>query len=258
MEFQATEVQTLMDLGLNNAQAKIYFTLARFGPSNVAGLAEQLKIKPSNTYLTLLKLCELGLIEKTGKSQIKFKAVSADQTLKFLMHRKTFPQQCLPENLFSQELKTDNLKANTGIVLIPTKEQVIKKAINAVNQAQHSIDLIISWNFFSEFVSDVFPEKINPEVPKRCIIEQSLNSESLGLIKNFENESYALRYIQSKPKAMLAIFDEKEAIVLEEDIIGANNSPALWTNNQSMLTMAKNYFNNLWRKSTQKPKQERF
>jgi hypothetical protein len=57
---------------------------------------------------------------------------------------------------------------------------------------------------------------------------------------------------------MLAIFDEKEAIVLEEDIIGANNSPALWTNNQSMLTMAKNYFNNLWRKSTQKPKQERF
>ncbi len=241
-----------MNLGLNSQQAKIYFTLARFGPSSVVEIAKQLKVNPSDTYCILLKLYELGLVEKTVKPYIKFKAVSADQALKFLLQRKIQPQQDIAKSVSSNKEKCEKIKNKSGIVLIPHKEQVIKNAIKSIENAHESIDLTISWDFFSEFVYDAIPEKLNPKVPKRCILEQPSNRNSLDLIKKFKEDSYTLRYIQTKPKAMLAIFDKKEVIVIE-DPVDLRDSPALWTNNQNMLIMAMNYFDNLWRKSTLKP-----
>jgi sugar-specific transcriptional regulator TrmB len=249
LEFQAAEVQALMDLGLDSSQAKIYFTLAGFGPLSVVEAAKRLNVNSSSAYCTLLRLYDLGLVEKINKSQIKFKAVSADQTLKFLLQRKTEPK---PKPSCNAKAKT--LDSNSGIKLISRMEQVIEQAIKGMSGAQESIDLIISWDFFSEFVYDSFPEKINPDVPKRCILEQPPNRKSLALINKFQNDSYILRFSQNKPKAMLAIFDKKEAIAIENLPEGIE-SPALITTNLNMLVLVKSYFENLWGESINpKPK----
>ncbi len=248
LALQASELQTLMNLGLDSTQAKTYFKLARFGPSNVAEIAKEIRISHSDAYCIILQLQELGLVEKTQKSQItKFKTVSADQTLKFLMQLKNRPQQeTAAQSLFDGGIK------NSGIILVPHKAQIVKNAVNAIINAKESIDLIISWDFFSEFVYNAFPEKINSAVPKRCVIEQPCRTKSLDLINKFKKDSYTLRYIQTRPKALLAIFDKKEAIVIE-DPIDLRDSPALWTTNQNMLTVVKTYFDNLWRESTLAP-----
>jgi len=247
LKFESAEVQTLMNLGLNNSQAKIYFTLAQFGPSNVTEIAKQVQCDPPDTYCTLVKLCQLGIVERIVRNQTKFKAASADQTLKFLLKRKTCST---PKKPFLPNLNSGDEKGS-GFVLIPHKDQIIKHAVNAVNNAKVSLDFVISWNFFSEFVYAAFPEKINPTVPKRCVIEQPAKIRGLNITKKLKNDSFQFRFIQSKPKAMLAIFDNKDLIMIEDLVDG--DAPGLFTSNQNMLIMAKNYFDNLWRESTIKP-----
>jgi sugar-specific transcriptional regulator TrmB len=247
LALQASELQTLMNLGLDGTQAKTYFKLARFGPSSVAEIAKELRTSHSDAYCIILQLQELGLVEKTQKSQItKFKTVSADQTLKFLMQLKSRPQQeTAAQSLFDGGVK------NCGVILVPYKAQIVKNIVNAIINAKESIDLVFSWDFFSDFVYDVFPEKINSAVTKRCVIEQPRRSKSLDLINKIK-DFYTLRYIQTRPKALFAIVDKKEAVVIE-DPIDLRDCPALWITNQNMLTMVKTYFDNLWRQSTLAP-----
>jgi sugar-specific transcriptional regulator TrmB len=249
LEVQASEVQTLMDLGLSSAQAKIYFSLARLGPSTVTGVAKQVKATPSSTYCTLLKLYELGIIEKTVQSQTKFKTVSADQTLKVLLQKQEAKSELL---LPTSKISQDSLRKSKGFVVIPHRDKVVKLALRLINKTNQSFDVVVSWSFFSEFVYETLPEKFCPNVTKQCIIQQPPESKSLELIKKFKIQSKTqLRFVNPPPKAILAIFDKKEALMIEKPEVP--DSPAFWTNNPAMLLMAQNYFDNLWKESTQKP-----
>jgi sugar-specific transcriptional regulator TrmB len=249
LEVQASEVQTLMDLGLSSAQAKIYFILAKFGPLTVTEVAKHVKTGTSSTYCTLLKLYELGIVEKRVLSKTKFEAFSADQTLKVLLQKQEAKSESFPvTSIISQ----DGLKKSKGFVVIPNRDQIVKQALRLVNKTRQSLEVVVSWSFFSEFVYETFPEKFCPNVPKQCIIQQPPESKSLELIKKFKIQSNTqLRFVQPSPKAMLAIFDKKEALMIEKPELP--DSPAFWTNNPAMLLMAQNYFDNLWKESTQKP-----
>jgi sugar-specific transcriptional regulator TrmB len=237
-----------MELGLSSAQAKIYFILAKSGPSTVTEVAKQVKTGPSSIYCTLLKLYELGIVEKTVLSQTKFKAASPDQTLKVLLQKQEAKSESFPPPKISQE----SLKKSKGFVVIPHRDQVVKQALRLVKKSHQSFDVVVSWSFFSEFVYETFPEIFCPNVTKQCIIQQPPESKSLELIKKFKIQSKTqLRFIQPPPKAMLAIFDKKEALMIEKPELP--DYPALWTNNPAMLLMAQNYFDNMWKESTQKP-----
>lgn len=244
---QASDVQTLMDLGLSSVQAKIYFSLARFGPSTVTDVARQVKATRSSTYCTLLKLYELGLIEKTLHPKTKFKAASADQTLKVLKERREVEL----ELFHSKKQGTDGLKKSNGFVVIPHRDQVVKHALRLIKNTRQSLDVIVSWSFFSEFLCEACPDTFNYNVPVNCIIQQPRETRSLELIKKFKLQLTTLRFIPTPPKAMLAIFDKKQVLMIEKP--EQNDSPALWTNNPGMLVMAQNYFSSLWQESTLKP-----
>jgi sugar-specific transcriptional regulator TrmB len=251
LEYQATEVQTLIDLGLDSIQARIYISLARFGPSSVAAIAKKSKVNTLETHCTLINLYELGLIKKISETPEVFKAVSADQTLKFLLQRKAEPKFDAETLLSKLSIKKQPKSQANHFVLINEKQALIKRAIHEIYRTKKSADFIISWKLFSESVDSVYPESINPQVTIRCIIEQPPNLKDLNL--KFSHPSNKIHYIQTTPKALLGIYDNKDVIMIEDPHQDLTCSPAMWTNNQGMLIMAQNYFENLWRKSNEKP-----
>jgi sugar-specific transcriptional regulator TrmB len=251
LEFQTSEVQTLINLGLTGTQAKIYLSLAMFGPSSIAATAKKSKLTKLDTFRTLVKLEKEGLVEKIVKSptQTLFKAISADRTLKTLRNKKNQPKSTFESVILN--LKGKQQKLNSFEV-IHQKEAITQRINLAVNQAEKSIDLIASWNAFSE-AYQVIPEKNVPNVSRRYIIEQPPKNKPFNLIREYNNDICALRYIQTSPKSELVIFDKKEVIIIDFKGSDVDNSQALWTNNKSMMLMAQNFFDNLWQEATQKP-----
>lgn len=81
-----------------------------------------------------------------------------------------------------------------------------------------------------------------------------MKQKDLDLVKKVRQKSSCIiRFIPNHPKAVLGIYDKKEIIVIEDPKSNLNDSPALWTNNQSMVIMAQTYFDNLWRKASENP-----
>ena len=254
METQS-EVQTLVNLGLTSIQARIYLSLAQFGPSSVAAIAKQSKVNRPDVYRTVVKLYDLGLAEKIVKAPVLFKAVSADQTLKFLLHRKT--EQYAKLNVDKESL-IYNLKeekkqkiTDSKFVLIPENDAVVKRVIQAVKQAQFCTDFIVSWKRFSACTYGTYSEISNNEnVQCRCIIEQPPKQKDIELIRNIKPKSCRFKFIPNTPSAVLGIYDKKEIMIVEDPNSNLSDSPALWTNNESMVIIAQNYFDHLWLNAT--------
>ncbi len=259
MESQESEVQTIVNLGLTNIQARIYLSLAKFGPASVAAIARQSKVNRPDVYRTVFKLFDLGLVEKIVDTPVLFKAVSSDQVLKFLLQRKTEQYDKLKVDTESllHNLKIDEKKpkvADSRFILIPQKDAVIKRVIQAVNEAQVSMDFVVSWKRFSAGIYGAYPEKANKDsVSCRCIMEQPPKQKDLELIHKDWQKFCTIKFIPKLPSAVMGIYDKKEMIVVEDPQSNLSDSPALWTNNQSMVILAQNYFDNLWRKATDEP-----
>jgi sugar-specific transcriptional regulator TrmB len=257
LEYQASEVQTLVDLGLNNNQAITYLSLAKFGPSSIEEIAKQSKMSFSATNITLNNLHKLGIVEKISKKPLLFKALSADKTLKFLMQRKTLStnktgngSEVLLSNLVSGPTNQE-----TCLDLIPKRDALLNRAIQAVYQAEESIDFVLSWDLFAESIYSVNPEIIKPNVTIRFIVEQPANLNDLAILKKLK-KPINIRFIQTSPKALLGIYDKKDGIIIDDPVSDVNDTSAMCTNNQNVIVLAQTYFETLWHKSTDKPLQQ--
>ena len=55
------------------------------------------------------------------------------------------------------------------------------------------------------------------------------------------------------PKTVLGIYDKKEVFIIVDPTGDLFDSPALWSNNKSLITAIQEYFDLLWLTSMQHP-----
>lgn len=259
MEFQKAEVQTLVDLGLSSIEAKIYFNLARSGPSSAAVIARQSKVDMSHVHETVAKLHDLGLVESIFSVPTLFKAASADQTLKLLKSKNgqldNVGVDIEPLIDGPRVSKRQARIAENKFVLIPQNDAVLKRVEQAIKKTLYSMDFIASWKFFSQYALGFYPLRpIRDCVRCRCILEHPSLDEEIELV-NFvkQQKSCEFKFTSARLSALLAIFDKKEILVVEEANSNLKNAPALWTNNENLVTISQNYFDSLWLKAKDEP-----
>jgi hypothetical protein len=56
------------------------------------------------------------------------------------------------------------------------------------------------------------------------------------------------------PKTVLGIYDKKEVFMIIDPKEGLFDSPALWSNSQSLISVVQDYFEILWLTTMEKPK----
>jgi len=116
------------------------------------------------------------------------------------------------------------------------------------------MDYIVSWKRFSSDARSIYREIADRgSVQWRCILEQPPKQKDLELLRELNSSCCMFRFISNHPSAVLGIYDEKEIIVIEDPHSNLNDSAALWTNNESIVTIAQNYFEILWLKATDEP-----
>ena len=76
-------IVTLIELGLNTTQAKLYASLANTNNITATKISELTKIARSDTYQTLYELSKIGLVEIIPEQPKRFHAVPLKRASQF-------------------------------------------------------------------------------------------------------------------------------------------------------------------------------
>ena len=261
MTFEPSEIQTFMDLGLTSVQARVYLTLARFGPLKTTSISKQSKIARPDVYRILTKLHDLSLVEQMIETPVRFRAVPIDKGLQALLKKKTQDYEKLKKDsealLVSVNLK-ENAKeiqaADSSFVLIPKKETLVKRQIEIVEETKKSIDLVLSWNRYY-YGLEVFDPHYKRAIERKVFVRYILEDPTVKKLKEeaittHECDSCKMRFIEGKPKAIFGIYDQKKLMLTVDPVSDTpGGCPSLWTDNQSLISLVQDSFDNLWRRA---------
>lgn len=250
------EVQTLIDLGLTSLQARIYLALCQTETSKAATISKVTKVARSDVYRTMYKLYELGLVEKEITNPVTFRATSIETGIAFLLERKTKRNDELKSKtatlllrLNKKTIHNDSFQEESKFVLIPSSEVLIKRLTEAIDNTQISIDVATSFKRFNHTcyrLAEPLEKAWSRGVKGRAVIEDT--EPFLEDLKAYwKAPSAEIRYVPTHPKTVMTMYDKKEVFIYVKPRADLKESPALWTNNINLLSMAEDCFEILWK-----------
>ena len=253
------EVQTLIDLGLTDLQARVYFSLYQKGPSEASTISKITNVARSDIYRTMDRLQQIGLIEKEISYPIRFKAFPLEMVFAILMKRQAKKYKELKSEINFLLLKSkkknnseNSLHEESKFVLIPSREALIKKLKDAIKKTQISIDLTTTvrrFKFACYTFADPLEKAWSRGVNGRAIIVKPEEAVSETLTTTWKKPSAEIRYVSIIPKIVMVMYDKKEVLIYTDPTADLDKSPALWSNDRSLLAMAEFFFEALWKRA---------
>jgi sugar-specific transcriptional regulator TrmB len=250
-------IGTLVDLGINRTQARIYLALIEKGTSTIRSVAEYSGVGRPDTYRAMLELKRAGLIETILSSPAKYKPIPIEDAVSFLMEHKQKVISALAEksSKLLQEYQKKVLNEvddyDSQFVLVPEGVTSIKRGIAAIRSAQSNINFIASFKRFNQIIlatSEDIIEAANRGVKVRFILDKTnINGTIAKVFMDLsKTTSCKIKYVPKLTHSFIAVYDNKEiqmATSAEEDFIQA---PILWSNNPVLVKVMQNCFDSVW------------
>jgi hypothetical protein len=128
----------------------------------------------------------------------------------------------------------------------------------SINNAERSVDIVTTLNRLSQTVPNYcipVNKALERDVAIRVITEKTekelelptINRKSTQKIK--EHYYRIFRYSKQPIRNVIAIIDTKEVYIVTTPNLRLEESPALWSNNPSLIDITQNYFEKLWNDS---------
>lgn len=252
-------VLTLTKLGLTTLESKVYLILCKYDELSTKQISKLSEIAQSDVYRVLKTLQKKGLVEKRIENPSTYKSVQFETGSTFLLNRKKSEYRDLKRKMSQlnkqfQKTKKVNcvLSEESHFLMIPKRENVVKRIIQAIDRSEKSVDLYLSWKRFYRGMTQVFTSSIEKawtrgvqfrivaEAPKETAAQKKA-SEFCRISPNCK-----VRFMPDRPKTVLGLYDQKEVFIIINPKEGLFDSPALWSNNQSLITAIQEYFDLLW------------
>lgn len=252
--------QTLTQLGLTILEARTYLYLCGHATLTAKELSVLTKISQPDTYRVLSRLQKKGLIEKIIEHPARFKAVPLETGIALLLKKKKVEYDNLT-------LRTDTLVRtlkeklsngkhseiiNSYFILIPKEETIVKRIGEAIDRAERSIDIILSWKRLLTGMAGPFAKLSERAwargVEFRIISEHPREEKAVAQALQFCGKSPVcnIRFLSGKTETVIGIYDKRESFIIVDPEQGLFDSPALWSNNRSLISALQEYFNILW------------
>lgn len=269
MSSEETVVQTLIKLGLSILESRIYIALCKQGSLNTKELSKLTKTSRPDVYRVLDKLQNKGLVEKIIKKPARFKAVPLERGINFLVKRRKIEHDTLlaKADLLLHTLEKKGLKAKpvdpieSQFILIPQREIVVRRIRDAIDRSEKSVDIFLSWRRLVNGMTSVFIDNSKRAwdrgVHFRIVVESPEGKEAQKQALQFSKLSpfCSIRFLSEQSQTVMGIYDKKEVFIIVNPKEGLYDSPALWSNNQSLITAIQEYFELLWLVSMKNPEQ---
>lgn len=259
MEPSFSEIQVLVDLGLTLKQARVYWALINSECLGTLEISKRSNVARSDVYAALEKLQQLGLTEKIIKTPSEYKATPINEGLSILLKMKTdqydkirAETEILRETAKREVTEQTNPKQKPQFVLVPAGRAVIEKIASSIENAKGTIRLVVCWKRFSRGIASTFAENMEKawgrNVKIRFIVEKpAKNKTNTEIIRFFkEKPNSKIRFIRNHPNTIFGIYDRREVFIIVASKTDLQSSPALWSNNSALISLASDLFEALW------------
>ena len=161
----------------------------------------------------------------------------------------TIKTRKLFHNSKKNHAKIPSFQEEYQFVLVPSREVLIKRIKKAIDNTQTSINVSTSWkrfNFVCYALTECLMKAWLRGVKGRVIIEETEESY-LEFVKDcWKSPSAEIRFTPTTPKTVMVMYDKKEVFIYVDSEANLEDSPALWSNNPGLVTLAEDHFETLW------------
>jgi sugar-specific transcriptional regulator TrmB len=258
MEINFSEKRILVDLGLTSTQAKVYSALVDSGIFTISEISKKANVARPELYRTLSALEQLGLVERIIQKPMAYKAIPMKNGVSLLLERK---RQQYGRVRAEARLLEDKPRGKSDIITNPKsirqfilihKGSAINRIITAIQNAKESVAFVLSWKKFVQLVTGTFSEALEEawmkNVKTRFIVEKTPDSKTAEqILLHCENKpSCEIKLVCFFPNTNFMLLDQKELLMMirPEDYFRKNT--ILWSNNPSIVSLAKDHFEMLW------------
>jgi sugar-specific transcriptional regulator TrmB len=258
-QLQDEDVEALTSLGLTVLQAKVYLALIKSGSSTIKEISKTSGVHRQDLYRITSELQRLGLIERVIAIPTEFRAIELTVGTSILLHRVHEKEAEMHKKALKlmQRQRDRNAKAKPEkkgpkFVMIPGTEVVIRETTKALENAQTSMFSVVSWTKFSVLMLNAqkfgLGKALKRGVKLRFITEKPKDEKQVPKIMETYRKKYAfeIRYLLATPPAHIALFDRKEVFINTSTKDGLAETPLLWSNSPSLITVIHDYFEILW------------
>ncbi|MGD2066847.1 MAG: helix-turn-helix domain-containing protein [Candidatus Bathyarchaeota archaeon] len=255
-------IEVLQGLGLTQCQAKIYLALCHFGWLDAKTISKHTHIARQDVYRVIADLERLRLIEKLISRPTKIRAIPLKKGVSFLLkqkHRELNTITSQTKSLLDEfnANKEEQMVEKAEFVWVPSKEAIIYKIQNAIENAQSSINIVSSYkriskiSMFSEALEGAWSRGVKCQI----IIDKPEKNRASDEILNFlsKNACCEVKFLPSAPETVMTIYDRKEILIITDPNARLSDSPALWSNNLGLISGMWDYFTILWTTALEEP-----
>ena len=259
---QEQVLKTLVDLGLDELEAKIYFYLAKKGTSKASDICRVFRITKQQFYPSIKQLQGRGTVTSTMEHPARFNAMSFEKVLD------SFIKEMMQEVQQLQQSRSDILsvlhnarledEASPKFGIIQSRVSIFNKIQRMFENAQSQILAITTVpTLMQANERDIFDSRqIKPEVKLRFLVE--LGEQNARVMKLLlKNESFNMQLegkspdLYSAPFPQMFVRDEEEALFFikprTENSIIEKNDVCLWTDCKALVKSFKSLFEDTWR-----------
>jgi Predicted transcriptional regulators len=259
--FGSEGVDVLVGLGLSSRQSRVYLALIAAGTCGARVVARLAGVPRQEVYGLLIELQQFGLVRQNLTAPISYTPIPLLDTLKLLLEQKTNDLNVITRkaNLLADKL---NPTSRAGTINLPTKPcfgivsqgERGKKYQEAIEQAQHSIDSLISWVRFKQwcfYFERQLIDALRKEVIIRIVTEKPLNYRLPKWVHPTQQKypNFELKTLPSTPEAVVTIFDHTQIALAYSPNSRFTKGPDLWSNHPAFLAAYQTYFNSIWIKA---------
>lgn len=233
-------------------QSKCYLTVKQI--SFVSNVARE------SVYKNLLSLRKRSFIEKEISKPEKYCSIPLRYIIEILHEEKSqelrrleeLKAKVLIEN--SQNFSTPQFNSSK-FVLVPCKKQLVRRIEQAVSNSKKSIKVKTSWKRHLQSMI-VYEKAIKKAISNGTkfqvfITMKPPQEEIPENIKFFYNSpSTSIKLVSATSKMVFIIVDDHETFLMTQPRTNIKESPALWSNNNSIVTAFTTCFDLIWEKST--------
>lgn len=253
------ELQVLHDLGLTFTQAKVYLVLCKYGTLETKQIAKLASISRPDVYRIIDDLECMGLVERTLSKPVRYKVFSYDQRILSLFEKKRSNISKLESDVHSlleklEKQKKIQIKSNNyETTFVPGKEPLMLKINKIITESKESLCCLGShkkicvglFSFSKELI-----QAINRGVKLQIVTDKNQDSklipDTLQENATIKQPSLGIRYVKNLLSTHILVKDKKQVLINTSTITGFAKSPAVWSNNPSIVSLGQNYFDIIW------------
>ncbi len=234
------ETQILEDIGLTNAEIKVYLALLELGTATAGPIIEKSGLQSSVVHMTLNKLIEKGLVSfvKEGKRN-HYQAANPRHLIEFLEEKKERFEKLLPQLLAQQAIAKEKPEVTVFKGVKGIKE-LLYELLDAGGKEHHTFGSSVK----SLMMGDEWWVSYHRKRAKRGISAKLLFNESL---KQWRAEA---KYPKSQVKYTKQGFEPLTETIIRNDKVGiilwVDKPIGVLIHNKILADSYDNFFSLLW------------